>query len=496
MSAIVTRNLHRALTAAAPAVILLVVRSQSGLANVTISSAQTQNMACSGSICAPTANDATLNVNDLENLLASGNIEITTTGAGVQADDIIVDAALSWPSANSLALDAYESILIEQTISITGLSGLSVTTDDGGSNGSLSFGAGASVTFSNLGSTLAINGKAYTLVGDIATLAGDIAANPSGNYALANDYDAAADGTYTVSPVTTTLAGVFEGLGHTISNVTISNGRAVRVNIGGLFAETGGGSTVNDVSMASVSIECSRAASEGGLVGLNYGNMSGDHASGVVKGNLSGDVGGLVGESQLTGNGIGTIVNSSATTTVEELHTGHNLIVALGGLVGWNGGNIDQSFATGAVTGAARTGVGGLVGTNNAVQDENLGISNSYSTGSVSGGNDGIIGGLAGANVMYISTSYSTGKVSGSHVSDIGGFIGLNEAGDSVSYSYWDTTTNKKVNGVGEGGSNGITGLTTKQLRSGLPAGFDPAIWTETQGVNNGFPYLIANPPE
>jgi hypothetical protein len=34
------------------------------------------------------------------------------------------------------------------------------------------------------------------------------------------------------------------------------------------------------------------------------------------------------------------------------------------------------------------------------------------------------------------------------------------------------------------------------QLRSGLPSGFDPAIWNEQSGINNGFPYLIANPPQ
>ena len=29
----------------------------------------------------------------------------------------------------------------------------------------------------------------------------------------------------------------------------------------------------------------------------------------------------------------------------------------------------------------------------------------------------------------------------------------------------------------------------------GLPAGFDPAIWAQSKSINNGFPYLIANPP-
>ena len=28
-----------------------------------------------------------------------------------------------------------------------------------------------------------------------------------------------------------------------------------------------------------------------------------------------------------------------------------------------------------------------------------------------------------------------------------------------------------------------------------LPAGFDPAIWGQNASINNGYPYLLANPP-
>jgi hypothetical protein len=66
-------------------------------AAVTISSDATQDMVCSAGVCSPTATDAVLNVSDLENLLASGGVSVTTTGSGVQAGDIEVAAALSWP---------------------------------------------------------------------------------------------------------------------------------------------------------------------------------------------------------------------------------------------------------------------------------------------------------------------------------------------------------------------------------------------------------------
>ena len=41
----------------------------------------------------------------------------------------------------------------------------------------------------------------------------------------------------------------------------------------------------------------------------------------------------------------------------------------------------------------------------------------------------------------------------------------------------------------------GITGLTTEQFKSGLPAGFSTAIWKEKAKIDGGFPYLIADPP-
>jgi hypothetical protein len=91
--------------------------------------------------------------------------------------------------------------------------------------------------------------------------------------------------------------------------------------------------------------------------------------------------------------------------------------------------------------------------------------------------------------------SYSTGKVSGGQKgpSAVGGFLGVSSL-DPTSF-YWDTTTSKTDQGTGEGNIPGLTGLTSTELKSGLPAGFDPAVWREKKNVNHGFPYLINNPP-
>ena len=90
-----------------------------------------------------------------------------------------------------------------------------------------------------------------------------------------------------------------------------------------------------------------------------------------------------------------------------------------------------------------------------------------------------------------IATSYSTGAVKGKNFK--GGFDGANIG--STANSYWDTDTSGTDQGSGDGNEAGLTGLTTAQFQSGLPAAFDPKIWAEDANINNGFPYLIANPP-
>jgi hypothetical protein len=100
---------------------LLLVLAPVAHAQVVISSEATRNMTCSGGVCAPTAAEAVLNVTALQNLLASGKVVVTTTGSGVQADDIEIKARLSWSSTSMLALDAYDSIAIGKPVSVAGL---------------------------------------------------------------------------------------------------------------------------------------------------------------------------------------------------------------------------------------------------------------------------------------------------------------------------------------------------------------------------------------
>ncbi|HEY3638112.1 MAG TPA: hypothetical protein VGK90_08150 [Rhizomicrobium sp.] len=459
-----------------------VLLASSAHADVVISTDATQNMSCSAGLCTPSAASAVLNANDLETMLGSGNVEVTTTGSGVQANNIDVQANVSWATANTLTFDAYQSIAVANPVDVTSTGGLSLTTNDGGSGGMLSFGHKGNITFQSLSSPLTINGAPYKLVNSVALLASAIAAKPKGNYAFANSYDAGGDGTYSKSPVRTPVRGNVQGLGNAILNITVIGHAA----IGGVFLSVGSqkqrGGAIANLGLQNAYVESTGGrfkGEAGGMVVYNWGLLFGDYVSGQVVGKHS-EVGGLAG-----GN-FGTVGNSYSSVRIVTKGGGGGLVVA-------NGGTINSSYATGSVSAG---GAGGLVGINGGS------INNSYALGAATGkGESEYVGGLVyflQAETGTITSSYSTGKVSAEgKTAEIGGFIGEDDGDvNSTTDCYWNTTTSETENGTGEGNVSGLTGLTTKQMKSTLPTGFDPSVWAEDKKINGGFPYLIANPPE
>jgi hypothetical protein len=411
--------------------------SSAAQAAVEISSGATANIACVSGVCTPTKKSAVLNVTQLQNLLASGNVKVTTDGS--KASDILISANLGWASANGLTLDAYQSITINKAVSVNGTGALTLTTNDGGTGGLLSFGKKGRVTFLSTANSLIINGAAYTLVADTTTLASDIASNPSGNYALASDYNASGNPSY----VTTTFNGNFQGLGNTISNLTIASSTQQV----GLFVEVAPGGAVSNLTLATAIVtvnaqgDNNNGAQAGILVGLNQGLVEGDSVSGHVRGQNAVFAGGLVGY-----NNSGTIVFSDSSASVvasDSKESGSSLV---GGLVGYNkSGSISDSYATGNVKSLGRDIGGGLVG-------DNIGgiINNSYAAGDVSANRSAVVGGLVGANASStnssgsggtITSSYSTGSVTAGAGSSLGGLVGSEVTADPDSSCYWDTTT-------------------------------------------------------
>jgi hypothetical protein len=484
--------------------------------------APTSNMNCVSGVCTPTAADAVLNVGDLTTMLASGNATVNTGTGSLpqQVEDIIVAAPFNWASANALTLDAYRSVTVDQPVADNGSGAVTLTTNDGGSGGYLSFGSGGSLSFLGTSNSLTINSKAYALVDDIATLARAIAADPHGSYALAANYDASRDGTYTKSPIKRRLRGKFEGLGNEIQNLTITD--PYYHGYVGLFAKLWRGGQISNIGIVNANVTSTSNESGGyvgTLVGFSVGVVRGSFASGAVSA-LNNEVGGLIG---MIASG-GELDHSHSSVSVSIAHFTGSIVVA-GGLVGWNDGTISNSYATGAVSSAdeqaeiaglvsnnggeisssfatgnvssavAYTDWSGFVGYNFYEQNGYIGkVVNSYGTGSVvCDGTQSTAGGFANLNSNVIQQSYSTGYVEGAGSN--GGFVAAEEVPASMESDYWDITTSKKKSGVGSGSTVGLKGLKTRKLQSGLPAGFDPTIWAESPSINNGFPYLIANPP-
>jgi hypothetical protein len=487
---------YNRLRAIALAALLFAALTGGARAQVTISSAASANIACVSGVCSPTAKQAVLSAAHLEALLAKGDLKVTTTGAGgIQAGSIIITAPLKSSTAHTLALRAYTSILIEAPVSVDGAGGIAL--NDNIKTPSLAFYGTGNITFADLSSSLTINGSSYGLVGSVAALAKAVAANPNANYALAKSYDAAGDGTYNAAPVTTVFNGNLEGLGNTIKNLKIVDPTASGA-ADALFAFDNG--TISNLGLVDISVTST------GTEGANYGGtfvaimgQTGviwrSYAIGTV------NVQELSGLGGLTENG-GSFIQSYANVALNG--TGSDNV---GGLTASTRGAITQSFSIGPISIAGDyNSIGGLVGGT----AQGAAILESYSASPITLTNgtaaNSNVGGLVGVNGGVPSTmtqSYAWGAITVpttgcTGANCVGGVIGqeICAACDPNASTYWDTTTTKAKLGVGNLGSDkGIRGLPNTTLVAKLPPGFAATVWAENSAVNNGLPYLIANPP-
>jgi len=476
----------RFLFAAIAAVLLM---TSPVLAAVRISSDPTQNMTCSGGVCAATNQAAVLNTTDLANMLATGDVKVVTGGG---ATIIGVTSPLTWTSANRLTLVAACRIHIRAQIMVAGGGGLTLghlpaltkqsCLDD--ASGQLArrfdnhvqiFPAGR-VAFSAAGGSLIINGKPYILVRSIADLKKAIKTTPTGRFALADNYDAASNGVYGFPPIRV-FTGTLEGMGNTISNLSVNSDRQFVGFIGESRSE------IRDIRLENANVVGSlEDAQIGTLVGaLESGIIYNCSATGIANGTSNGETreytGGLVGYAR----SYSRIIRSRANVSVSG--------ITAGGLIGVidDAAGMSQSFATGPVSGSAYA--GGLVGANGNF----VTTTDSYALGTVSSNLNA--GGLAGEEAYKTETSYAAGLVQ--TPGNAGGVFGY-VLGTSAGHNYWDMDTSGTNQGCGElnfADCNNIVGLTDAQLKSGLPAGFDPDVWTQDPSINNGYPYLIANPP-
>jgi len=339
--------------------------------------------------------------------------------------------------------------------------------------------------------TAYVNGTDY-----VGGLVGDSSGTITNSYATGSiggvgDYVGGlvgdSSGTITNSYATGSVGGVGDYVGGLVgdSSGTITNSYATGYvdggssYVGGLVGDSSG--TITN-SYATGNVDGEGAFSVGGLVGSNNGDISNSYAAGgFVIGFL--EVGGLVGA-----NGVdGEIERSYSHNTVTGIGDSNNDI---GGLVGYNGGEILGSYAISTVTGERE--VGGLVG-------ENWGfVTNSYTAGYVTG--DTNVGGLVGYNSGNVTNTYAESTVDG--VTNSGGLIG-NHVSGLVSYSF-------SVNNYGFGEFN-RTAYSDQCVDEGFVAGVDcgenispfPSMlqvintgledtFAYDNCINSGIPYLVS----
>jgi filamentous hemagglutinin family protein len=381
--------------------------------------------------------------------------EQTTSGAasgtGTQSPgngDIIIDGTISWNTGAMLYLYSYHSIDFNAPMYVTNGGCLTFQVNNGGTgDGVMQFNGTGHIDIKTSGTSFTLNGQGYNVVDNVSTLASDIESDPSGYFVLGQSYNATSDGTYTSSPISGTFTGTFYGLGNTISHLTVDEASGTSA---GLFADIGTGGSVSGLVLTSANVTGSAGADEGILAGTLEGSVYNDSAAGKVTG--GNDVGGLIGL-------------ASASSSVDDSSADAKVVADLslavgGGLVGADGGTVEDSFADGNVV-ANASGVapgsdiaGGLIGSNSGTVassyatgtvsarlaggliGESIGpvgahkplavVEDSYATGAVTTPHNGTAGGLIGdMNKGSVTSSFSTGSVTGGHSAKLGGLIGI-----------------------------------------------------------------------
>lgn len=395
-------------------------------------------------------NNITIQTNAGTNTATSLNANGSSGNGNINVNDMV-----TW-SANLLRLSADNNININSTMTASGTAGLALQYGQGATDGVINsmaatYNVNAPVNLASTGSfstQLGSNGslvnyKIITALGADQTsvtktdLQG-INGNLAGNYALGSNIDATATSAWNSGAgfapiaIASSFTGNFDGLGHTISNLTVNTNSVTNV---GLFGATSAAAVLQNVALVGESITGSQFV--GGLVGNNLGTINASSVTGSINGSQF--IGGLAGYNN------GVISNSYASGSLASNNFG-------GGLVGKNEGSVSNSYATNSVSGFYD--VGGLLAMNYGA------VTNTYATGAVSGAYN--VGGLIGVQFSgLVSTSYAKSVVQGS--SDHGGFIG-NMAGGAISNSFWNTDNTAAAFGVNS--APGVTGLNTKQMQN------------------------------
>ena len=355
---------------------------------------------------------------------------------------------------NTLALHgttymgADENVSINADVNVTANNSLNLYHGESSANGYF-LNYGAKVNLSGPDAGFSVNDNAYTVIQDVTQLQG--IADLAGRYVLGSDIDASDSinwdngrGFAPLAAGATPFSGQFDGLGHSINQLSINRPTTDYV---GLFAASQNASLRN-VGFSAANIIGGQYV--GALVGKNTADAGtsqifNSHVAGTITGNSY--VGGLVGYNLALNGGDASFRQNYALATINGLNSGNDY-TSIGGLVGRNEANsgatanIEQNFANVSIL-ANGGGVGGIVGSSlsNAATAN---IRYNHVSGSVSSDQfdiGGIVGELDNSNGGHASFSYNFGSAT-IHSTNAyrGALIGWNTNGlANISFNYWDT---------------------------------------------------------
>ncbi len=375
------------------------------------------NVTISTGTATPGGGSANYAANTSGNIFVNGNIAWSTTASltltanyNINVGSSSTTGSITVPGGGTLNLnpggsgDIYDSsnqvskgkVLMGMASTPTG--GLNAT----GFNGQINVASGANIK---------INTNAYEVINSEADFRTMTVNSTTARYILGSNL--AFTGSYTQAVVapgnSNPFKGDFNGFGHEISGLSITNGNASSNT--GLFGNAYADWTNSNISNIGVA-----------------GNIT------TTSGNTDAHTGGLIGK--LEGNS-GSFFNAYSTTVINAVNSNERYV---GGLIGYAGYvNVKNVSASGAVT--AKSGVGGLIGSTREGRLSYANASGAVTANSAAGGNNSV-GGLIGyVNQTNISYTYATGAVNASNTASansVGGLIGKldGSGGGSLTYSY------------------------------------------------------------
>jgi len=366
--------------------------------------------------------------------LAATNVVIDTTRQGTRGGngDIYVDDAVAW-SANRLTLNARRNIHVDARMAVDGHGTLHL--DYGNTQGNAdkvpvpgsAVHVNKPVDFTQAGAgLLAINGHGYEVIHGVEGLQGIGAEGQlGGRYALGSSIKAHREDNFQpIGNAEHPFTGSFDGLGHTISHLTIVHPEQKSV---GLFGQASN-AALRNVKLKQMRVHGSDRV--GALVGHHQSQGGSASVSNVQvsKATVSGRsmVGGLVGRNQSSGG-------PASVSNVQVSDSTVSGISIVGGLAGQNiassgldGVSISNAYSEAQVSGGRF--IGGLVGANSGIRGT-ASIRDARAQGAVSGGDH--LGGLVGINTVFdggaasLNEVLATGPVSGGRY--VGGLVGNNQ---------------------------------------------------------------------